>query len=219
MLLGDEMNIDLKDLIINNKELIYSVIHKFRSKNYDDLFQAGCVGLIKAYYNFKDYLNVKFTSYAYNYIVGEVYNFLVNERVIHLSPVNVKLLNSIKKAEEFLTNHLGRMASVDELCSFIEIDKQKYYELMNVVDVDSLDYEYNCNNLYNYVAKETIPNDLLIDLKNAINSLSDDEKMIINARYYNNYTQSELAKIWNTNQVKISREEKKILNKLKTKMN
>ena len=64
---------------------------------------------------------------------------------------------------------------------------------------------------------ENISKDDLIDLKNALNSLTSDEKNLINARYFNNYTQQELARIYHTNQVKISREEKKILCKLDKK--
>ena len=213
-----KMEEELKELITNNQNLIYSIVHKFRSKDYDDLYQAGCVGLIKAYRNFKNDLNVKFTSYAYNYIVGEIYNYLINNRIIHLSPVNVKLLNSINKASEYLTNHLGRNPTVDELCSFLEIDRKKYYFLQNMITVDSLDYKNNTTNLYNFVVNEKLSKDTLIDLKNAINSLNLEEKRLINARYFNNYTQGELAKVYKTNQVKISREEKKILCKLKAKM-
>ena len=212
------MEDDLKELILNNQNLIYSIVHKFRSKDYDDLYQAGCVGLIKAYRNFKNDLNVKFTSYAYNYIVGEIYSYLINNRTIHLSPVNVKLLNSINKAHEYLTNHLGRNPTNDELCNFLEIDRKKYYYLQNMISVDSLDYKSNTNELYNFVANENLSKDTLIDLKNALNSLDLEEKRLINARYFNNYTQGELAKVYNTNQVKISREEKKILCKLKAKM-
>lgn len=209
---------ELRELIQNNENLIYSIIHKFRSRDFDDLYQAGCIGLIKAYSNYKNNCNVKFTSYAYNYILGEVYNYLINNRLIHLSPVNVKLLNSMNKAQEYLTNHLGRNPTVDELCSFLEIDQQKYYCLQSLITVDSLDYEYDSCSLYNYVESENISKDVLIDLKNALNSLTNEEKKLISARYFSNYTQSDLAKIYKTNQVKISREEKKILTKLKAKM-
>ena len=212
------MENELRELIQKNENLIYSIIHRFRSKDYDDLYQAGCVGLIKAYQNFQNNMNVKFTSYAYNYILGEIYNYLINNRLIHLSPVNVKLLSSISKAEEYLTNHLGRKPTTSELCSFLEIDKEKYYYLQSMTNIESLDYEYNTNDLYNFVSNDGISKDILIDLKNALKSLTSEEKKLINARYFNNYTQNRLAKMYNTNQVKISREEKRILNKLKAKM-
>ena len=212
------MESELRDLIFDNQNLIYSIIHKFRSKDYDDLFQAGCIGLIKAYNNYNSQKDTKFTSYAYNYIVGEIYKHIINNRNIHMSPMNIKLFNSIMKAEEYLINHLGRYPTDDEMCLFLEIDKYKLYEIKNMISTDSLDYEYNDSNLYNFISNEKVSKDDLIDLKNAINSLTKEEKKLINARYFDNYTQNELAKMYNTNQVKISREEKKILSKLKTKL-
>ena len=213
MFLGDEMKDDkLKEVILNNQDLIYSIIHKFRSRDYEDLFQAGCLGLIKAYKNFDNRKDVKFTSYAYNYILGEVYQYIINNRNIHMSPMNIKLAKALGKTKEYLTNHLGRNPTVTELCNFLEISPYKYYELVNMMSSDNID---NNDNISTY---ERIDKDDLIDLKSALRSLSNEEKMIIKARYYNNYTQKELANIYNTNQVKISRKENKILCKLKAKM-
>ena len=209
---GDEMDDKLKDVILNNQDLIYSIIHKFRSSDYEDLFQAGCLGLIKAYKNFDMRKDVKFTSYAYNYILGEVYQYIINNRNIHMSPMNIKLAKALNKAKEYLTNHLGRNPTIDELCNFLEISPYKYFELVNMMSIDNIDNNDNIS------INERIDKDDLIDLNNALRSLSNEEKKIIKARYYNNYTQRELANIYNTNQVKISREENKILGKLKAKM-
>ena len=163
-------------------------------------------------------MDTKFTSYAYNYIVGEVYKYIINNRNIHMSPVNVKLANAIAKADDYLTNQLGRSPTDEEICLFLEIDKSKLLEIRNMCSTDSLDYQYNNKNMYDFISNERLSKDDLIDLKNALNALNPHEKMFINARYFNNYTQQDLAKLYNTNQVKISREEKKILCKLKAKM-
>ncbi len=212
--LGDKMEDEkLKKLILSNQDLIYSIIHKFRSQDVEDLFQAGCIGLIKAYRNFNPKLNVRFTSYAYNYIVGEVYQFIINNHCVHMSPMNIKLLSAINKAEEYLTNHLGRTPTIDDICSFLEIDRYKYSEIKNALIQENIDY---CDQ--NLINVEQLSKDDLIDLKNALNGLSIDEKRLIKERYFNNFTQSELANLYNTNQVSISREEKKILSKLKAKM-
>lgn len=208
----------LKEIIIDNQNLIYSIIHKFRSKDYDDLYQAGCIGLINAYNNYNEKMNVKFSSYAYNYILGEIYKYLINNRLIHLSPMNVKIMMSITRAEDYLTNHLGRIPTTLEVCEFLEIDKNKLNEIKLMMQVESLDYKYNNTDLYDFVSKENVSKDELIDLKDALNSLSNKERKLINARYYNNYSQSKIAEMFHTNQVKVSREEKKILTKLKAKM-
>lgn len=218
LILGDEMEEKLKEIILDNRNLIYSVIHKFGGSDYDDLFQAGCLGLINAYNNFNEKMGAKFTSYAYPYIVGEIYKYMIDNRNIHTSPRNIKLLKGINKAEEFLTNHLGRSPTDDEICKFLEIDSYKLYEIRNMMKTDSLDFNYENTDMYNFIIKDKLSRDELIDLKDALNTLDNNEKKLIVARYFNNITQSELAKIYNTNQVKISRDEKKILTKLKAKM-
>ncbi len=202
----------LKDFIVENQNLIYSVIHKFRSKDIEDLFQVGCIGLIKAYRKFDTMMNVKFTSYAYNFILGEIYQYIINNRNIRMSPANIKLFNSINKARDTLTNYLGRNPTIEELCSFCEIEPYKYAEMENALMTIDLD------NIYNLADNNKISKEDLIDLRDALNNLSAEEKTLINARYFNDYTQTELASMYHTNQVKISREEKKILSKLKANM-
>ena len=209
---------NLKEIILDNRNLIYSVIHRFKGSDYNELFQVGCLGLIKAYHSFKEEFHVKFTTYAYQYIVGEIYKFINDDRNIHMSPENIKLLRSIKKASEALTNHLGRNPTDDELASFLEIDLYKLSEIKNMNMIESLDYEYDNNELYDFIQKEDVSKDDLIDLRNALNSLTDEEKRFIKARFYDNITQSQMALMYHTNQVKISRDEKKILQKLKAKM-
>lgn len=216
--LGDEMDEELRKIILDNKSLIFSIIHKFKGTDYDDLFQVGCLGLIKAYKNFNKDLNVKFTTYAYPFIIGEIYKWIINNRSIHMSPMNIKLLNAVKRSEEYLTNYLGRSPNDTEIANFLEIDLYKLFEIKNMANVESLDYNYDDNNLYDFTFHENISKDVLIDLRNALTSLTLEEKKLIQDRYFNNLTQSELARIYNTNQVKISREEKKVLCKLKAKM-
>ena len=203
---------NLQDLILENSNLIYSIIHRFRSKEIEDLYQAGCIGLIKAYKNYNPKENTKFTSYAYNFILGEIYQYIISNHNIRMSPANIKLINSINKAKEYLTNYLGRNPTAIELCNFIEIEPYKYEELNNLMMTENID------NLYNIEDKTNLLKEDLIDLKNALNNLTNEEKLFIKRRYFNNITQSNLAKLYNTNQVKISREEKKILTKLKNNM-
>ncbi len=208
----------LKEIILDNRNLIYSVIHRFKGSDYDDLFQAGCVGLINAYNSFDSKYNVKFTTYAYPFIMGEVYKFITNNRNIHMSPENIKLLTRIKKAEDALTIHFGRSPTDSELSNFLEIDLYKLYEIRNMSIIESLDYNYENSDLYDFIKIDNLSKDELMDLSNALSSLTDEEKEFIRKRYYYNVTQSDLAKIYKTNQVKISRDEKKILSKLKAKM-
>lgn len=209
---GDAMERKIQEVIMDNRKLIYSIIHKFRGSDIEDLYQAGCLGLIMAYKNFNDDYQTKFTTYAYSYIVGEIYRYLNNNRNIRLSPSNIRLLNSINKAREALTIKFGRNPTDNELASFLEIEPYRLKELQNLQNIEPLEYQED------FYREERLSKDNIIDLKDALNSLNDEEKQMIIARFYYNYTQDELAKIYHTNQVKISRDEKKILCKLRAKM-
>lgn len=212
------MNSDLSKIIHDNQALIYSVIKRFKKGEIDDLYQAGCLGIIKAYQNYNNSMETKFSTYAYPFIVGEIYKLYTNNRNIHMSPMNVKLLYAIKKTQNKLTNHLGRIPTNNEIATFLEIDESKLNDLLMMENTESLDYNYDNCNLYDFIEQENVSKDDLIDLKNALLSLNQDEKELIKARYFNNITQKDLANLYNTNQVKISRDEKKILCKLKSLM-
>lgn len=203
---------------MNNQNLIYSIIHKFKGGDIEDLYQAGCLGLVKAWNNFKPDYKTKFTTYAYPYIVGEITNYMTNNRNIRVSPENIKLYKGMKKATEFLTQKFNREPNDEELCQFLEIDLYKLYEIRTMINLESLDYEYENGDLYNVVSIESLSKDQLIDLKNAMDLLDENEREFIIQRYFFNKSQQELAKTYDTNQVKISRDEKKILMKLKEKM-
>ena len=209
---------DIRTLIIDNQNLIYSIINKFKVKDKEDLFQAGCMGLIMAYNNYNDCYNTKFTTYAYPYIWGEISKYITNNRSIRLSPSDIRLYKSLTKTKDYLTNRLGRNPTDSEIANFLEIDLYKLYELQNIINISSFDYEYENNDLYDVVSMEKIDKDLLIDLKNALLDLSSEERKLIMERYFNNVTQSEYATNNSLNQVKVSRNEKKILMKLKAKM-
>ena len=209
---------ELHNLIMDNQNLVYSIIHKFKGGDIEDLYQAGCLGLIKAWNNFKPDYKTKFTTYAYPYIVGEVTNYMTNNRNIRVSPENIKLYRGMRKATEFLTQQFNREPTDGELCSFLEIDLYKLHEIRTMINLESLDYEYENGDLYNVISMEGLSKDELIDLKNAMALLDKSERDFIIKRYFMNKSQQELADIYDTNQVKISRDEKKILMKLKAKM-
>lgn len=209
----------LKELISSNKNLIYSIVYKFSRDDIEDLFQVGVIGLIKAYKNYNMEYNTKFTTYAYPYIVGEIYKYVNANHNIKVGNDYSKIYRNINKAREYLRQCLLREPTDLEICNYLEIDLYTFYELNNMMDVESLDYNYENNNMYDYIKKDNVDIDSIIDLKNALKGLSYEERLLIIKRYFYNISQQDIAKNTNTNQVKISREEKKILCKLKTKMN
>ena len=211
------MNEELKELIINNQNLIYSIASKFKGDK-EDLFQAGCLGLIDAYQKYDSNYNTKFTTYAYPFIMGEMYKYVLVDKNIKLSPEIVKLNLAIKKAEDYLTQKYKRGPTDIELSSFLEIPVYKLVETRNCYQTLSLDDDTNESSLYDFVSSDDISKDDLILLRDALNRLEAKEKELIIKRYFYNKTQQEVANELGINQVKVSREEGKVLTKLKKYM-
>ena len=212
-----EMNEELKELVLNNQNLIYSIASKFKGDK-EDLFQAGCLGLIDAYQKYDSNYNTKFTTYAYPFIMGEMYKYVLGDKNIKLSPEIVKLNLAIKKAEDYLTQKFKRGPTDIELSSFLEIPVYKLVETRNCYQTLSLDDDTNESSLYDFVSSDDISKDDLILLRDALNRLEAKEKELIIKRYFYNKTQQEVANELGINQVKVSREEGKVLTKLKKYM-
>lgn len=210
-------NIELRELILKNQKLIYSIISKFQGDK-EDLFQVGCIGLINAYKNYDYNYQTKFTTYAYPYIFGELYQYVLKNKKIGVSHELIKLNKAINKAHDFLVQKYNHEPSELELSQFLEIPIYKISEARNALDVLSLDDDRGDYNLYDLVSLEGISKDDLILLKDALTKLEEREKELILKRYFYNMTQSEIAKEQGVNQVKISREEGKVLTKLRSYM-
>lgn len=211
------MNEELKELIINNQNLIYSIASKFKGDK-EDLFQAGCLGLLDAYKKYNPNYNTKFTTYAYPFIMGEMYKYVLGDKNIKLSPEIVKLNIAIKNAEDYLTQKFKRGPTDIELSSFLEIPVYKLVETRNCYQTLSLDDDTNESSLYDFVSFDDVSRDDLILLRDALNRLEAKEKELIIKRYFYNKTQQEVANELGINQVKVSREEGKVLTKLKKYM-
>ena len=208
--------------LLDYENLIYSIINKYSSKfDKDDLYQVGMIGLIEAYKNYKDSFNTKFSTYAYYYILGEVNKYIRECSSLKVSKDILKLSKSINKAREVMEQRLGREPTNLEISLFLEIDEEKVNEALKASDiVSSLDYqEEDRNDLYNSIKvidKDVLPD--ILDLKDEINNLSEEERKIILARYYSDLTQSETSKYLGISQVQVSRKESKILEKLRCRL-
>ena len=210
-------NNEIKNWILNNQNLIYSIASKFKG-DIEDLFQVGCVGVIKAYKNYDSNQQTKFGTYAYRYIFGEIYKYVLNNKNIKLTPDIVKLNTAINKAHDYLTQKFNREPTDLELANFLEIPIYKIVETRNILETTSLDDNTKEIDLYNIISFETMNKDDLIILRDAIEKLDYKEKELILKRYFYNMTQSEIAKEFGINQVKVSREEGKVLTKLRSYM-
>jgi len=208
---------EVKDLILTNEKLIYSIAKKFRG-DIEDLFQVGVIGLIKAFDNYNKDFNTKFSTYAYSYIFGEIYQYVLRNKNIRVTNEQVKLNTAINKAHDYLCQKNGSEPSDYELSSFLEIPINEINEIRNVFNIISLDDNKDDMDLYNIISIDEMNKDDLILLRDALNKLDDKEKELIIKRYFYNMTQSDIAKEYGINQVKVSREEGKVLSKLRSYM-
>ena len=211
---------NLGDIIIENEGLIYKIISKYRNHfELDDLYQVAVIGLIKASKTYNSEYGAKFTSYAYPFILGEVIKYINEFRSIRLSKDMTKLYTQILKAIEILSQKLMKMPSNYELSLFLEIDESVIEEvLMANASVESLDKIISQDDknleLYNKFGycDYSIENYSLIS---ELEKLPPIERAIIQARYYENMSQSETGATLGMYQVEVSRREKRILSKLK----
>ena len=219
------MNEELTKLIYENENLIYSFMKGY--SNYvdkEDLYQVGVVGLITAYNNFKKEKGVKFSTYAYMYILGEIKRYLRENRTFKINKDTSTLVNSLNKAKNLLEQRLMREPTITELSEYLEIPEQKLASIIgiqnNVTSLDSTMYDGEKDlTYYDTISNKESVN--IIDnmlLKDEISKLSLEDKMLLKERYFNDRTQSEVADMLGLSQVKVSRNEKKILEKLRNNM-
>lgn len=208
------------DNILEYENLIYKMISQYKSFDKEDLYQVAMIGLMKAQKNYKESENTKFSTYAYYYILGEINNYITASNPVKVSRDLLRLNKSLEQAKEVMRQRLKREPTTEELSIFLEEPVEKIQEAtLATRQVESLDYAYEEENmdLYNSIGTEEIGmNDEILDLKNAISSLPQEEQQLIIARYFNDLTQQETSKTLGMSQVQVSRKETKILEKLKT---
>lgn len=212
----------MENLIENYKNLVYSISHYFdKYQNKEDLFQAGCIGLIEAYKRYNPEFGAKFSTYAYPYILGEMKRYIREDKGIKVSRDIAKLSFKIEKANILLSQKLMRKPTVSELSLYLEIPEELINEALNTsFMIQSLDEKIDDNlSLYETVAQsDRVDINDLIELKSQLKQLNKEENELIKMRYLSDLTQSEVAKKLGMSQVQVSRYEKKVLQKLKTKM-
>lgn len=209
---------DIDTVIEENRLLIYKIAKKFYNLDMNDLFQAGCIGVIKALKNYVDDGNCKFSTFAYKYIFGEMYEFANKSRNIKMNKAYLKGAKVIESARSVLTQKLGRYPTLDEISMYTELEPTFIAEIMTLTkDLISLDDDYDTEenyNLYNQIGTEE-DLDTRILLNDSIETLEEPMRSIIKYRYFNDYTQTEIAELLGLSQVKVSRLETKGKNKIK----
>jgi len=201
--------------------LIHSLTHYFEGyKSKEDLFQVGIIGLIEAYNRFDEKFGAKFSTYAYPYILGEMKKLVREDKGIKISRNITKLNIQIEKAKLILIQKLLREPTISELSNFLEIEEVKIIEALKTINIlQSLDEPITKDGkeltFHDTVSDNKMDLDTLIAFKQELNNLSSFEKELINKRYIEDLTQSEVAKEFGITQVKVSRSEQKIKEKIK----
>ena len=207
----------LEEIIKSSVGLIWKIAKNFYGVDRNDLYQAGVLGVIKAYQNYKDDGVTKFSTYAYNYIFGEMY-ILANNKTIKLNKDITRLLKMIDMGKVRLSQELMREPSNRELAQYLEIDL-KSLEQVEMYRSEFISMDEECDekrDLHEVIASsENISEDDRIILNDSINTLDSLEKDIIKSRYYEDLTQSETARKLGITQVMVSRYEKRSLNKMR----
>lgn len=216
------------DLVFENTGLIWSIVRRFAGRGYDpeDLFQIGCVGILKAIDKFDLSYDVKFSTYAVPMILGEIKRFLRDDGMVKVSRSLKENGWKIRNAETELSLKLGREPTIDEIAGFVELTREDVVMTLEANrDVESIHrvlYENDGNEVCvgDQVAAETQDDNLEnhLVLKKLLEELPDKEKSIINMRYFGEKTQTQVAEILGISQVQVSRLEKKILLRLREKM-
>ena len=218
-----------QELIDGNLRLVLSIIQRFttRRENLDDLFQVGCIGLIKAIDNFNTDLDVKFSTYAVPMIIGEVRRYLRDNNIIRVSRSIRDLAYKSLAAKEKLTVDLNREPTLEEIAREVGEDIESISSALEAIVEPVSIYEpvYNDGGDSIYVIDQLSDRNNSdeswledISLKEALRKLSEREKKIINMRFYKGKTQMEIAEEIGISQAQVSRLEKGALERIKRNM-
>ena len=212
----------LDEIVENNLGLVHSCANRFRGRGieYDDLFQAGCLGLVKASKNFDEQKGFAFSTYAVPVILGEIKRLFRDGGSVKIGrALKNKSRLAVQKMQEISVS-LGREPSVCELAQAMDIEPAEAAMLLNasspVISLTCGDDGENQLDLPVDSHEREISDSLA--LRQVISSLEDRDKKIIYLRYYCNKTQSVIAKELGMTQVQVSRREKLILETIRKKM-
>ncbi|MMZ57751.1 RNA polymerase sigma-F factor [compost metagenome] len=214
-----------RDTLVNsNIRLVWSVVQRFLNRGYeaDDLFQIGCIGLLKAIDKFDLSFDVKFSTYAVPMIIGEIQRFLRDDGTVKVSRSLKEIAHKVRRVKDELSKELGRLPTVKEVAEALGITPEEVIYAQEANRAPSSIHETVFENdgdpitLMDQIADKD--DDKWFDkiaLKEAIGKLSEREQLIVYLRYYKDQTQSEVAERLGISQVQVSRLEKKILKLMK----
>lgn len=215
---GDDAARD--ELVMSNQRLVWAVVQRFLGRGYepDDLFQIGCIGLMKAVDKFDLQFDVRFSTYAVPMIIGEIQRFLRDDSTLKISRSLKETARHIRRAKDELAKELGRQPQIDEIAKVLGIDAAEVVlaqEAMRVpASIHETVFENDGDPIYLMDQIADSEQDKWFDklaLHDALSRLPERERLIVYMRFFRDKTQSEVAQMLNISQVQVSRLEKRIL--------
>ncbi len=219
-----------RDKLVNcNLKLVFNLVKRFQNRGYEleDLFQIGCIGLMKAIDKFDLSFDVKFSTYAVPMIVGEIRRFLRDDNPVKVSRSLKETAYKVQQVRELLTARLGREPSIGEVASELSLSREEIVNALEAAQAPTSIYETLHQDdgdpiylLDQLKGAEDGDSSWLekISMKALLNNLSERERMILSWRFFEDKTQSEIAKKLGLSQVQVSRLERQALKKLKDLM-
>ena len=217
-----EIKSNRNKLVEDNLGLVYSCANRFKGRGaeYDDLVQAGCVGLIKAADNFDEERGFSFSTYAVPVILGEIKRIFRDGGTIKVGRAVKEKSRFVMKQKEEITVKLGREPTISELAETLGIEQTETAMLLNAT-LPAVSLTVNENEEFQIeIPVDSHENEVsdLLALRQVVNSLDERDKIMIQMRYYNGFTQSKTAAELGMTQVQVSRREKIILEQLRKKL-
>ncbi|MGN0551267.1 MAG: sigma-70 family RNA polymerase sigma factor [Acutalibacteraceae bacterium] len=214
---------DKREVAINeNLGLVHACAKRFKGRGieYDDLFGAGCLGLVKAVDNFDEEKGFKFSTYAVPVILGEIKRLFRDGGAVKVSRSLKELsLKATREISGFIAS-FGREPTINELAEILNTTPEKAAEALNASALPVSLSANDDSSLQIDIPTETPEEKLteLLSLEQIIDELDEEDKKLITLRFFKNKTQSQTAEILSTTQVQISRREKKILLAMRKKL-
>lgn len=215
-----------EEFIRGNLRLVLSIIKRFYGKgeNLDDLFQVGCIGLIKAIDNFDINQNVQFSTYAVPMIIGEIRRYLRDNNAIRVSRSMRDLAYKALGIKEKIYKEQQRDASVEEIANELGIEKEEVIisldAIQEPISLQEPAYSENTENIYiiDQVKDKKNTDELWtqnLTIAESMKKLNEKEKMIINKRFFEGRTQMEVAEEIGISQAQVSRLERTAINHIR----
>ncbi len=228
--LAKEGNLEARNLVAEeNLGLVWSIVRRFANRGHEleDLYQIGCIGLLKSIDHFDLQYDVKFSTYAVPLIMGEIKRFLRDDNYIKVSRSLKELAYKVKQTQDAMIKQSGEEPAIEEIASALQVEKEEIILAMEATkEVESI-----YKTMYSSNGDELLLMDKMVGsndesravieqmtIHSLLDSLEPDEKMLIEMRYFEDLTQTDIGKRMGISQVQVSRMEKRILKKMREKM-